>query len=627
MLRKEFSEVLKQSLFFILLSVTIPFGLVFVFNDPAISYFELFFAQYHFGLLIFVLFLGNSLFLWDRKQRAADYLLSLPYSRPRLLGIKVLPRVTAAVLFYLVFLLLYGNGGEGFTVVSVFSFTYIYFSLFIIALSLSLSMENHILMAVVTLLAMAAFLGTIYLIPTLFGQLLYGADIGLSLEYLLLVKLGPGKLFFSFIGMVVGLLLPFIAAFVFAFKKTGIQPLRHFNKRYFMLFVPLFAAGVILSSVMVSFLFTPGYKSYYLTEGHRLVEWNALSIRVYGENSAVEIPHASFRKHGPIAIEAGGSLYSREYNFPENSTSFVRLDLEKQKVETFYKLENRSYSGFTGPWLFKNTIAIADGYSRASNKTLHLVDIHTKEVKKIKIRPASCGSIRVFGADEIDGKRFWLIDSKWKARHRVYRLWEDGANEELGTSRAFPYYINGVLITCAKDTAILRELIPGRIKDAGGIKTVTVGEGFVFHSYRPHNLHKPPLREILGSMPISGKNNIIRKYYILDIESLELREMKAINDKIEQSARRDPELRFHVSRRTPDEYYYREYKWKRHGIDSWEIYAFHNDKLTLLKKLPPPGEGVWLYTTRGGVIVRETGKMTVYAFPDLKELKFEKLEE
>lgn len=625
MLRKEFNEVLKQSLFFIVLSVTIPFGLEIILGGPSITYFELFFTQYHLGLLIFALFLGNSLFLWDRKQRAADYLLLLPYSRLRLLGIKVLPRLTAAVLFYLVFLLLYRGGGEAFTLASVFSFTYVYFSLFIIALSLSLSMENYIMMAVVTLSAMAAFLGMIYLIPTLLSQWLYGTDIGLSLEYLLFLRLGFGKLLLYFTGIVVGLLFPFIAAFIFAFKKTGIHPVSRFNKRYFKVFFPLLAAAIILSALIVSTLFTPRHKTYYLAEKHRLVEWDSLALRVYDENGVEEITHASFRWNNRVLIEADDSLYSREYNFPEDSTDFLRLDLKTKSVETFYKLEGRNYSGFTGPWLFKNTIAIVDGYPKDPDKELHLLDIRTKEVKKIKFHQTSGGNVRLFGADEVDGKRFWLVDSKWKFRHRVSRLWENGEKEELGTSRKFPCYINGILMTYSEDKATLTKLTDKGSEENRTVKTITVGEGFIFHSYQVYDLHKPPLKQTIGA--IYDQNNESRKFFIMDFETLELREMKVINDRIEQSARRDPELKFYVSRRTPDEYYYLEYKWKNRGLDFREIYAFDNNELTLLKKFPPLEKNGKMYNSRSGIIVHEPGKLRVYAFPDLKELRIKKLKE
>ena len=630
MLRKEFSEVLKQSLFFIVLAVTIPFGLKIVSAYRSITYFELFFSLYQIGVLIFVMFLGNSLFLWDRKQRAEDYLLSLPYTKLRLLGIKVLPRWTTAVFFYLVFLLLYLCSGEGFPMASVFSFTYIYFSLFIIALTLSLCLENYIISAVVTLFAMAAFLWTICLIPTLLSQWLYGVDINLALENLLLMKFYFGKLPLSFIAIIACLLLPFSAAFIFAFKKIGIQPVSRFNKQYFKIFVPLLAAGVVLASLLTYSLFTPGDKTYYLTEGRRLIEWSYMAVRVYDGDSVAEIASSSF-KINSILIEAGDNLYAREFNFPGDSTYFLRLDIKTPNIETVYKLEGRYISGFTGPWLFRNTIAIVEGYPGEADKMLHLIDVNTKEVKKIKLQHTSRCQVNLFGADEAGGKRFWLVDSESKPGHSVYRLWENGEKEELGTSQRFPFYVNGVLITYAKDMATLRKLVPRGITDAwaagtagnaGNVKTIRVGEGLIFQSYRSHELDNPPLKEIIGA--IHDRNNNTKKYYSLDMENLELREMKAINDQIKQSTRRGPGW-MSLFRPTPDEYYYIEYKWKNKRLDYWKIYAFNKGELTLLKELPFLGRQTKIAVCRGGIIIREPGRLNVYAFPDLRELKFKKL--
>ncbi|MDQ1351522.1 MAG: hypothetical protein QG657_1826, partial [Acidobacteriota bacterium] len=582
-------------------------------------------SLYQIGVLIFVMFLGNSLFLWDRKQRAEDYLLSLPYTKLRLLGIKVLPRLTTAVFFYLVFLLLYLCSGEQFPMVSVFSFTYIYFSLFIIALTLSLCVENYIILAVVTLLAMAGFLGTIFLIPTLLSQWLYGVDINLALENLLSMKFYFGKLPLSFIAIIACLLIPFIAAFIVAFKKIGIHPVSRFNKQYFKIFVPLLAAGVVFVSLLTYPLFTSGDKTYYLTEGRRLIEWSSMAVRLYDEDSVVEIPSSAFNINS-ILIEAGDSLYAREFNFPGDSTYFLRLDIKTLDIETFYKLEGRNINGFNGPWLFKNTIAIVEGYPGEADKMLHLIDVNTKEGKKIKLQQPSRSNVNLFGADEADGRRSWLVDSESKSGHSVSRLWENGEKEDLGTSKRSPCYVNGLLITYERDTATLRKLVPRGMADAGtagSVKTIGVGERFVFYSYRPSEFDNPPLKEIIGA--VLNHNNDIRKYYTLEMENLELREIKVINDKMEQSTRRDPELKYYMYRPTPDQYYYFEYKREDRRVVSLNIYAFDKDKLTLLKEFPSIDRDVKINYCKGGIVFREPGKLDVYAFPDLRELKFKKL--
>jgi hypothetical protein len=623
MLRKEFSEVLKQSLFFVVLSVTIPFALGFALEDPLISYFEVFFTQYQYGLLIFAVFLGNSLFMWDRKQRATDYLLSLPYSRFRLLGIKVLPRLTAAILFYLVFLLLYRSGGEAFTLFSLFSFSYLYFSLFIIAISLSLSMENYIMMAAVTLLAMAAFLGMIYLVPTLVSELFYRADIDLTLPYLLFLRIDSGKLTLNFLSVVVSLLFPFIASFIYAYIKTGIYPVNRFNKRYFKIFISTLAAGMVSASLVVSSMFITAYKSYYLTEQHRLVEVDSFALRVYDVDRVEEIRCGSFPGYKPILVEEGDYLYSRAYVYAEDMTYFIRFDLKHLMTEKLYQLRGRIYREFVGPWMYKNTIAIINGSPRKPDKELHLIDIATKEVKKVKFHQPFPGNTRLIGTDVIEGKRYWLVDSEWEHRYSVCRVWENGETDNLGASRKPPCYFNGILITYSDDTIVFRKLTPRGIEDTQPVKAISVDERVVFQGNRENNLDIPPLKKIIGAFYDS--NNESKKYYWLYLKNLEIEGIHAVSNKIEQSSRRDPELKYNVLRVSPGKYLYIEYKKKNRKMDIRAVYAVGKDELTLLREFPPLREQARVDISKGGIIIQDIGSPGVYAFPDLKELKFKKL--
>lgn len=113
MLRKEIKEVLGQSLFFVGLSLLLPLLLKLILWSEKISFLELYLIPLQIGLLYLAMFLGNSLFLSDRRQKAVDYLLSLPYSKLRLLGIKTLPRIGALLCFYILFILAYRLVGRG----------------------------------------------------------------------------------------------------------------------------------------------------------------------------------------------------------------------------------------------------------------------------------------------------------------------------------------------------------------------------------------------------------------------------------------------------------------------------------------------------------------------------------
>ena len=94
MLRKEIQGALKRSLFFLAVVVGISMVIKIVLPEVG-SYLEVSYLMYQFLMVWFGAFMGLSLFLSDKRQGAGDYVSSLPYSRLRLLGIKVLPRLTA----------------------------------------------------------------------------------------------------------------------------------------------------------------------------------------------------------------------------------------------------------------------------------------------------------------------------------------------------------------------------------------------------------------------------------------------------------------------------------------------------------------------------------------------------
>ena len=102
MLKKEISEVLKHSIIFILVALLLPAILLLTTIISDQSYFDVFFPLFQFGLFSWALFMGTSLFSGERRQRGVEYLLSLPYSRLQLIGIKILPRLCAVIVFYLV---------------------------------------------------------------------------------------------------------------------------------------------------------------------------------------------------------------------------------------------------------------------------------------------------------------------------------------------------------------------------------------------------------------------------------------------------------------------------------------------------------------------------------------------
>ncbi|MGB2844562.1 MAG: ABC transporter permease subunit, partial [Candidatus Aminicenantaceae bacterium] len=162
MLKKEISEVLKHSIIFILVVLLLPAILLVTTIISDQSYFSVFFPVFQFGLFFWALFMGTSLFSGDRRQRGIEYLLSLPYSRLQLIGIKTLPRLCAVIVFYLVFVNLYKIGGQDSAATTFIPFTAIYFTLFLLALSLSAFSDNFIILSVTSLFSLFTYYGLLY---------------------------------------------------------------------------------------------------------------------------------------------------------------------------------------------------------------------------------------------------------------------------------------------------------------------------------------------------------------------------------------------------------------------------------------------------------------------------------
>ncbi|MDH5467852.1 MAG: ABC transporter permease, partial [Candidatus Aminicenantes bacterium] len=132
MLKKEISDVLRHNFFFILFILLLPAFLVVTRILPNQSYYSVFFPLFQFGLLFWAFFMGTSLFSVERGQRGMEYLLSLPLSRYKLIGLKILPRFIAILIFYLIFLILYLGEGSNYAALSLVSFTTVYFSFYLI---------------------------------------------------------------------------------------------------------------------------------------------------------------------------------------------------------------------------------------------------------------------------------------------------------------------------------------------------------------------------------------------------------------------------------------------------------------------------------------------------------------
>lgn len=254
MLRKELQEVLKQSLFFLAAVAGVCFVIKIIGSGlGSYSYMKIFYLTYQFLLIWFGIFMGLSLFLSDKRHQAEDYVFSLPYSRLRLLVIKVLPRLTALLIIYLIYLGLYlgffeGIGGvEGVILREMFlSSSSSYWLVFVLALSFSASADNFLKVGGIALLGSIFFFLLIYFSVQLASLLKGVRPQSLPWGILGLLMINFSNILVPFLVICFCLLIPYILSFFLAFKKWGTYSKENYNKSYFKLFLPLIAVGFIL---------------------------------------------------------------------------------------------------------------------------------------------------------------------------------------------------------------------------------------------------------------------------------------------------------------------------------------------------------------------------------------------
>jgi hypothetical protein len=617
MLGKESSEVIKQSLFFILGALFVPGFLLVTTIVRNQSYFQVFFPIFQVGLIFWAMFMGVSLFSSDRGQRGMEYLLSLPFSRLQLAVLKTIPRSMAVLFFYLVFLILYLRGGINVMALSFLSFTVIYFSLFLIALSLSASSENFIVLSIVSLFSLCVYLGVIYLIfwtaIKAKGYIYYQLEIrpffaGQEFELGFIILLVP---------VIILLLLSPLLSFILSFKKFDMRPSRSYNKRFFKFLAPFFILGLIASFLIAYQGIRFEYSSYYLTQDHKLIGSNPYSrIKIYDRDKIYKIK-GQLDLSSP-SLEENEYVYYRSY--PDE---IFRLNISQHMIENFCEASRSKWIDWS-IYKYEQTIAFIERTWRKKGRyaepQLVLIDESSRKITRIGLDREPLKDYfyqAILGADRRGDKTFWLMRGVRDYRDKkltIVRLWEDGKVELIGESEKWPCYVNKMLITCAGNEIIISKEKEGKFEP---VRKIPNTEGFIIWKgrYREEKLNNIPLKEIYGRQIISssdqqGKRKYTTKYVRLNLENFELEEIKDFKGDL---------LYFY-----PDDYYAFELD---RVMPKARFYELKEGKLNFIKELtafnPRSYDSIEIF--KAGVVLKKGRKVRAYAFPDLKELKFKKL--
>ncbi len=222
MLKKEISDSLKTFILCSLLFLGVPLGYAL---DKLIIHFgwtlsEIFNFMYLMTLIAFPLAAGLTIFQWEKKDRAFEYLFSLPLSRLQILMYKILPRLVILLIliiastFFKVYVNIWTNG---FNLVV----------LFLISMVLSISFTSSSL-AVIGV----AFFFYVYYTGSRILMIFTGWDPGKSFPDSILTTVLHSMLTAAL------LLIPLGTAFWLTFKKMDIRPLKLQMRSYYLIVLP-----------------------------------------------------------------------------------------------------------------------------------------------------------------------------------------------------------------------------------------------------------------------------------------------------------------------------------------------------------------------------------------------------
>jgi ABC-type transport system involved in multi-copper enzyme maturation permease subunit len=245
MLKKEISDALKrwaESLLF-LLAIPVTFAFDRFVIKSGMEFSELTLAVAYFTLFFFSIYAGVSIFQSEKKDRAFEYLFSLPVSKLKILLYKILPRFILLGLMIVLFLVLmepvFYNPlvpSLGSSLEKVLFFVLLYVFFFFLSVILSIAFSSVVM----------AFIGVCLLavLRTFAGR---------TLDFIVIKAIHynfPRTFHFNQYLSAALLLIPIGIAFWITFKNMDVKPFKLQMKKYYIITI---STIVILTTFVIVF--------------------------------------------------------------------------------------------------------------------------------------------------------------------------------------------------------------------------------------------------------------------------------------------------------------------------------------------------------------------------------------
>jgi hypothetical protein len=607
MFKKELVDVLKQTGWFIAASLALAAALLAFRVVPRQPYTAVIVPVLQIGLLFWGLFLGASTFGRERRQRAVEYALSLPYSRRalliRLAGARLLVLAGLWVLSTVAQSLWTKSASAVDSWGTAMGVALYSLALFTIALSLSPVIENFIALCLITVFVGLLTFPLRNLIIFAFDWI-KGSKLLASSRYFFEGSLFAPlwtSLWLWFFPILIAIL-PFAAALYLSFPKFDVRPSAGFKKRYGkVLAVALsacFAAGLITAAITYpDFIFTR-----FITPDHKLVEFELSGIQIRSSAGTTKI--RTTVGYGWPKYAGGGRIINTD------GERLFLLDTASGQNRPLY--DSREGRPQIGPfWPCGEQVLFFDEQrSKTRQLSLNIVDMDTSDVRNY--RPIRLSAdwmprlilIKLFGTGRRDGRRFWLFIAN-QPKTPPLRIWEDGQIQEItdGQNRRVrdAIYINDLIIV---ETADALTIFRDRGNSFEIAKSIQGDFSFGTVWWDAQILDQPKTDVLYGK-----HGTHIAK---LDLKNLEVTDISAL--KTAAGA--------FVYAFLPDHFYLRE---EAPAEKTLTISSIQNDQIVRLREFPDfafAQQGTRLDIQREGIILQSKNRTMVYAFPDLREIKY-----
>lgn len=616
MLKKEFKEVLKQTLFLIIsiFFLIYPIHLISsIFSEHSFIFSEYFLMFYQLFIFFFSFFLGLSLFSSEIRNNGIEYLLTFPYSRAKLLFYKIFPRLSVLLILYFVYLLLRFMSTIDPFLFTPIAFSSLYFSVFFISVSLSVLKDNFVANSIATMFLILLFVFAVNFVGYVAISLYFKTDMGFKLALFTVDSSFIIKPFYIFILSTL-LALPFLLSFFLAFKKFDVRSSKRYLKTFFKYFIPMFLVGMILSFFIVhSSLDGYPYFDYYLTKNNKVIKNTFIKTYVYDGKNETEIPLFDARYYS--VYEDDTFVYStvNKRVTDKREWGLFRLNKNTLKVEKIYA-PDEGLALMRKVYGYKDKIAVVElpknFYKRKTGeRSIIFIDTKTLKVKKIKF------PYRAFyfcGVSEFEGSRLWIGYSMRKGGTAVYAVNESGEYKKILWSEKKPVYVNNKLITYRDGHFGF-----GSVSEKGyeEIKKIKIDKEYhfpLFPGFFGGDLDRKQARFIYGKKMYSS-NDI--DFIKLDMETFEIKKLKFDNIKRGVIRKLSGEGTLFL-------------RFKEEGpAEINGVFRFEGDNLVPIEMFEGENYKLWedIGVLNNGIIVRKKKGIRVYSLPDLKEKKFKKL--